>query len=52
MCNGEKDITGVYKNTIKHQHENGPCGEEFKTGYGPDSGEIVYCERCYQAEVY
>ena len=52
MCNGEKDITGVYKNTVKHQHESGPCGEEFKTGYNLDSGEIVYCEKCYQQEVY
>ncbi len=52
MCNGEKDVTGVYKNTAKHIHGGEPCGEEFKTGYPPEHPEIVYCEKCYQQEVY
>jgi len=52
MCAGETDSTGVYKNTIKHIHGSEPCGEKFKTGYNPDSKEIVYCEKCYQQEVY
>jgi len=52
MCTGNTDETGVYKNTVPHVHKDSPCGEEFKTGYSPDSGEIVYCEKCYQQEVY
>lgn len=52
MCSGEDDETKKYKNTVKHTHGNDPCIEEFKTGYSLDSGEIVYCEKCYQQEVY
>jgi hypothetical protein len=52
MCAGEKDVTGIYKNTVKHIHGDEPCGEEFKTGYPPEHPEIVYCEKCYQQEVY
>jgi hypothetical protein len=52
MCAGVADKTGVYKNTVKHVHGNEACGEEFKTGYSPDRPEIVYCEKCYQQEVY
>ena len=28
------------------------CGVEVKTSYSPDRPEIVYCEKCYQQEVY
>ena len=28
------------------------CENEFETSYSPDRPEIVYCERCYQQEVY
>jgi len=28
------------------------CTNEFETAYAPDRPEIVYCERCYQQEVY
>ena len=35
-----------------HVHGNESCIEEFKTGYAPDRPEIVYCEKCYQQEVY
>ena len=52
MCGGGKDTTGIYKNTVAHQHGKEPCPEVFKTGYAPDRPEIVYCERCYQQEVY
>lgn len=52
MCAGDVDKTGAYKNTVFHMHKDSPCGEVFKTGYKPDSGEIVYCEKCYQQEVY
>ena len=28
------------------------CQNEFETSYSPDRPEIVYCERCYQQEIY
>ncbi len=28
------------------------CNNEFETSYAPEREEIVYCEQCYQAEVY
>lgn len=28
------------------------CSNEFETSYAPDKPEKVYCERCYQQEVY
>jgi hypothetical protein len=28
------------------------CNNEFETSYAPERPEIVYCERCYQSEVY
>jgi len=28
------------------------CANEFETSYAPDRSEIVYCEKCYQQEVY
>ncbi len=35
-----------------HFHGVGKCKVEFETSYAPDRPEIVYCEKCYQAEVY
>ncbi|MFA6076778.1 MAG: hypothetical protein WC735_01740 [Candidatus Paceibacterota bacterium] len=35
-----------------HIHGAGKCEIEFETSYAPDRPEIVYCEKCYQAEVY
>ncbi len=52
MCAGTTDEKGIYKNTVKHVHDSEPCGEKFKTGYSLDRPEIVYCEKCYQQEVY
>jgi hypothetical protein len=52
MCAGEQDETGKYKNIVKHSHGDSVCGEKFKTGYSPERGEIIYCEKCYQQEVY
>ncbi|MFH0818974.1 MAG: zinc-ribbon domain containing protein [Patescibacteria group bacterium] len=34
-----------------HDHE-GRCRNEFETTYAPDRPETVYCERCYQKEIY
>ncbi len=52
MCAGISDQTGKYKNTVPHNHKDSPCPEIFKTGYSSDRPEIVYCEKCYQQEVY
>lgn len=38
--------------TAKHIHGDKPCQNEFETSYSPDRPEIVYCEQCYQQEVY
>ena len=52
MCAGKTDETGQYKNEAVHQHAESHCGEKFKTGYPIEKGDIVYCEKCYQQEVY
>jgi hypothetical protein len=31
---------------------NEGCNNEFETSYSPDRPEIVYCEKCYQQEVF
>jgi len=36
----------------KHNNHKGWCEVEFETSYAPDRPEIVYCEKCYQQEVY
>ncbi|MFA5841026.1 MAG: hypothetical protein WC847_02015 [Candidatus Paceibacterota bacterium] len=28
------------------------CGKSIRTSYAPDRPEVVYCEKCYQQEVY
>jgi CxxC-x17-CxxC domain-containing protein len=28
------------------------CGKDIKTTYAPDRPEIVYCEECYEKEIY
>lgn len=35
-----------------HFHGAGKCEVEFETSNAPDRPEIVYCEKCYQQEVY
>jgi hypothetical protein len=35
-----------------HFHGANKCEVEFETSYAPERPEIVYCEKCYQAEVY
>jgi hypothetical protein len=34
-----------------HNH-SGKCQVEFETSYSTDRPEIVYCEKCYQQEIY
>jgi len=36
----------------KHFHGKEKCVIEFKTSYVPEQPEIVYCEKCYQQEIY
>jgi len=52
QCAGLHSLNKKYKNTIEHIHGNEPCPIEFETAYAPDRPEIVYCEKCYQQEVY
>ncbi len=39
-------------NHQNHLSKDNPCSEEFETSYAPDRPEIIYCEKCYQQEVY
>jgi len=39
----------------KHNHPpagGAKCPNEFETAYSPERPEIIYCESCYQKEVY
>lgn len=52
MCKGEHSINSIYQNTQKHDsHGNAPCRNIFQTAYDVEK-EIIYCEKCYQQEVY
>ncbi len=52
QCGGVSSQNGKYKNTIVHTHGDTECLVEFETSYAPDRPQIVYCEKCYQQEVY
>ena len=52
QCAGEKSDGNDYSNTVSHFHAGDHCSNEFETSYSPDRPEIVYCEKCYQQEVY
>lgn len=44
-----------YRNPMKLWHRkcmNEGCENEFETSYSPERKEIIYCEKCYQKEVY
>jgi hypothetical protein len=51
QCAGGKSDNGVYINSVKHQHGDGRCPNEFETSYAPERPEVVYCEQCYQSEI-
>jgi hypothetical protein len=36
----------------EHSHHKGTCEVEFETAYAPGRPETLYCEKCYQQEVY
>jgi len=52
QCAGETSSNKIYKNTRIHDHKDSVCRNEFETPYSPNRPEIVYCETCYQQEVY
>ena len=44
-----------YENPLKLWHRKcmkNECDNEFETSYAPDRLEIIYCESCYNQEVY
>ena len=51
QCAGDKSDNGSYKNNVTHSHGGNHCEEEFFTNY-TDESDILYCEKCYQQEVY
>jgi hypothetical protein len=51
QCGGAESSNRIYKNLSQHSHGDLHCSNAFETTYNPDRPEIVYCERCYQAEV-
>ncbi len=52
QCAGPVFSNQKYKNTVGHTHGALPCSNEFETSYTSNRPEIVYCEKCYQSEVY
>ena len=51
MCGGVESKDGIYKNQVTHPHSDAQCHNNFKTGFKPGRGDVVYCESCYQQEV-
>lgn len=35
-----------------HFHKDSKCEVEFQTTHSPDKAGIIYCEKCYQTEIY
>ncbi len=52
MCGDAKVLNYNAQVTSKHLHGDKKCEVEFETSYASDRPEIIYCERCYQQEVY
>ncbi|MFA6392535.1 MAG: hypothetical protein WCW54_00395 [Candidatus Paceibacterota bacterium] len=50
MCGGIESENKEYRNTVEHAHGSEPCQNNFETAISEDRKEIVYCEKCYQAE--
>lgn len=51
MCNPTSQSSDG-QSKINHFHGQEKCRVEFKTSYSPDRPEIIYCEKCYQYEIY
>jgi hypothetical protein len=53
QCAGSQSDNGLYQNLATHHlHNQEHCPNKFDTSYAPGRPEIVYCEKCYQQEVY
>ncbi|PIR61236.1 MAG: hypothetical protein COU68_00475 [Candidatus Pacebacteria bacterium CG10_big_fil_rev_8_21_14_0_10_45_6] len=53
QCAGTASTSGAYMNVAKHSHDKDqPCGNEFETTFLPNYPGIVYCDSCWQAEMY
>ncbi|MFA5792002.1 MAG: hypothetical protein WC884_03105 [Candidatus Paceibacterota bacterium] len=52
QCVGSTSSNNIYKNTRTHEHKDSTCQNKFETPYSPDRPEIIYCENCYNQEVY
>ena len=52
-CRHERRIESRGPNKLWHRScMREECSNEFETSYSPDRPEIIYCEKCYQQEVY
>ncbi len=51
-CAGDFSKNGIYKNSSTHEHKEGFCDVEFMTTHPDDEKNILYCEKCYNKEVY
>lgn len=52
-CRQEERLS--FRNPLKLWHRScmkEGCSNEFETTYAPDRPEIIYCEKCYQNEIY
>jgi len=53
LCRHENRLK--MRNPMKLWHRkcmNEGCNNEFETAFAPDRPEMIYCESCYQKEVY
>jgi hypothetical protein len=52
-CRHDRRIKSRGPNKLWHRKcMKDNCNNEFETSYSPDSPEIIYCEQCYQSEIY
>ena len=56
ICYGCRHYNRLHKNNpMKLWHRKcmkEGCNNEFETSFSPDRPEIIYCEKCYQQEIY
>ena len=51
-CLAESSLKAGVQNSTVHFHGTKHCPNEFETSYAPERSEIIYCEECYNREVY
>ncbi len=51
-CRENKRFARMNKPSKLYFRNCAKCGIEVRTPYSPDRPEIIYCEKCYQQEVY